>query len=1166
MKKVLLFLLVIASMRLWSDLDFGKGLFNDGLYDEAIIEFNKKIAGSPTSDEAKEALFYIAESYREQEQYSKAETYYRRLLEGFPGLLFRDKVLYYLALTQYEQLNYTEAEKNLQSLITTYPSSSFSKKALSLYLDCLFSQQKYDSVIREGNNFVSNYEDYHNIPNVFLWIAKANLKKQKLIESKRVLDEIIKSYPSHITRWKALGLLISIEVAEKGIASAAELLSSSLTGDLPRDIEEQFRYQLANYYIEMNEQDKAFFELSSLINKFSSSLSLDEYIIKLASVQLKLNKFEELLADYSKYKKVFSKSSKKDVYLLKLAHAEFAMKNLEASKEWLNQIKQNEGQIFFSKQLLEANILHRSGKYTLAVEEYTKLLNNKYATNSELLMTLGDIFLEKYQQYNIARKYYQRITAEYSTKDLKDEASYKIALCYEKLNSFNEALRELEQVDLDNVVNQDLKERISTKKLYLKKFKIVDYESAFKTLITTLIAKSDQNNTQELKTDLIDIIITDLKDYKTAINILEGSKHAEDNYKMALSWLLLAEQYQYESQEGLVSAALSEASRCATLFGEKHTDWLEEISIRIEMILKSELDSDLLVRMENFVEHKSKNKTANEFKLYLGEYYLSIDKIEKANEYFADLVYDDYLAERSFFNAKIHLAEFHYNRNEDSKALEYYKISDDYIKINRPLIYFHYCVVLNELGQKSSAKEKLEFLVNNAENFDGYSEVIQYFTKSLRESKDYEEAVKYQLLIPFLERDDSFYKLLAEDYIKIGNDEKAIEALMHINDKNEEELAKLAYLQLAVSDLGMAKYSFEQLINKNSSKLEYYEVLGRIYFLQEDYLEAAKKYKIIVDKLGDNFAGYSNIRQVLRENIISLLRIENRPKAETLEKRYKQILTESDKYEIELNRGIYYKKIDLKKAESIFTKLLKKKDLTSDVVIKAYFWRGLVRLEQEELDDAELDFLTVANSIDLEMSNQANLKLGTINFSKEKYQEALVYYYKVIENDQDGKLAFDAARNFAFVCKTIKEWQKAIAAYQIILERWGDEGLEAKTVFDIAFCHYRDKKYTHAIEMFNRAIPILEDKEIQAEAQYWIGESYFGKEDYITAVTELLKVGYNYPQFTQWAASAELKAGESYQNMNQYEKAIQIYDRVISKYGKYSQWGTEADNRLKTLK
>ena len=101
--------------------------------------------------------------------------------------------------------------------------------------------------------------------------------------------------------------------------------------------------------------------------------------------------------------------------------------------------------------------------------------------------------------------------------------------------------------------------------------------------------------------------------------------------------------------------------------------------------------------------------------------------------------------------------------------------------------------------------------------------------------------------------------------------------------------------------------------------------------------------------------------------------------------------------------------------------------------------------------------------------------------------------------------------------------------------------------------------------MFTRAIPLLEDKEAQAEAQYWIGESLFGMESYEDAVSELLKVGYNYPQFTQWAASAELKAGEAYQNSKEFDKATQIYERVISKYGKYSQWGTEASSRLLIL-
>ncbi|NQT65108.1 MAG: tetratricopeptide repeat protein [FCB group bacterium] len=1167
MKKIIFILLIALTASLWSNLNFGKGLFNDGLYEEAIKEFEKVIAYSSTSDDAQEAIFLIGESYRQTKHFVKAESAYNRLLDGFPGLLFRDKVLYYLAKAQFEQQKYNDTAENLKTLIEIYPNSNFSKMSLSQYLECLTKMDRYDDVIIEGRKIVRNYKDYHNIPDVLLWIANARFEMQMPAEGEKILVEIITDYPNHISHWKAVEKQIEITERVEGIEKAAEVLSAKLEEEIPRNYEEKLRFKLADYYIHLQDFPKAYFELSNLINKFSSSLQLDEYILKFTSVQLELKKYNDIKNDYTKYKKVFRESDNKDAYFLQIAHADFLLKDLNSAKQWLNKISLSDGVILYKKQMLNADIMLASGKYTDATDEYKKLLNNEFALRDELLLVLGDIYFEKFQQYNTAKKYYQWILTEYSVNDLQDEAYYKIALCLENLDEYEEAVTELEQIDLQKIKNADLRKKITNKLEYLKKFKKRDYEMAFNNLVSSLIDNSYNVDARELKDDLQNILITDLKDHETAIRILGDGSDPENYYRKAVLWIQIAEKYKYESKDNLADECLMKVDAITSKLDKiNHADWLEEIYIRKQLLQYSELTSELITRMKSFVENNSHNLAANEFRFQIGKYYISKNEIEKASGYFSDLVNNSAIDDVEFYNAKIHLAEYYYSINDDAKALQYYKIADEHIKLNNPLIFFHYAVVLNEQGEKKDAGDKLAFLINNAERFEQYPKVIQYFTRALRETGDYENAIKYQLLLPKNDRNDDTYKLLANDYEKLGNNQKAKEALMHIIEKSEDDLAKLAHLQFTTNDLEMAKYTYGELINNNKTNLKYYEMLGQINFIQENYLESAVNYKKIIDKLGDNVSGYDNIRSVAKENIIALYRIENRPKAETLAKKFQKQLTDKDKNEIEVNRGIYYKKIDKKKAESIFTKLLKKKDLTSDVMIKAYFWRGIVRLEKEELDNAEADFLTVSNSIDIEMSNQAHLKLGTINFSKENYQKALSHYYKVIENDEDGELAFDAARNFAFVCKTMKEWQKAIAAYQIILERWGDEGLEAKTVFDIAFCHFRDKKYSHAIEMFTRAIPLLKDKETQAEAQYWIGESLFGMESYEDAVSELLKVGYNYPQYTQWAASAELKAGEAYQNSDQFEKAAQIYERVISKYGKYSQWGTEASNRLLTLK
>jgi len=1168
MKKMICIFLIIISINLWSDLNFGRGLYNDGLYEEAIKEFERVIAYSPTSDNSQEAMFLIGESYRERDQFDKAESAYNRLLDGFPGLLFRDKVLYYLAFTQYEKQNYRKTSENLKLLIETYPNSNFSKMALSKYLECYYKMEQYDKVIIESRKILRNYKDYHNLPDVLLWQANARYVMKMPVEAKKILNEIIADYPDHISRWKAVEKLIEITELEEGIPKATEALNIVLQDKVPRNYEEKLRSRLADYYMDLQNFSQAYIELSNIINKFSSSSQLDSYILKLIDIQIELKKYLEIKNDYPKFKKVFRESDKKDYYLLQLSKADLLLNDLGSAKKWLNEIKTDKSEILFHKQFLNADILFASGRYTNAANEYKKLLSNKFSTRDILLIKLGDIYFEKFQQYNTAKKYYQWILTEYSENNLQDEASYKIALCLEQLGNYTEAVTELKQIDIQKISNEELKQKITEKLEYLIKFKQYDYETAFNRLLKSLIDNSNNSEiNNELQNNLLDVLIIDLKNYEAAIKILEKENDPESNFRKAVLWIHLAEKFTYDLEVTLADEALQKVDEIAsTIDSSKYPDWLEEISIRKQLLQKKEISEELITRMKTFIDQNSNSLTANELKLLIGNYYISKNETEKAIKYFTELVNSATIEDVDFYNAKIHLAEFYYANNDDAQALKFYWIADKHIKINDPIIYFHYAVVLNEQGEKKRSEDKLAFLLNNSELFQQYSLVISYFTKSLRESGDYENAIKYQLFLPEADKNDETYKLLANDYDKLGIHEKAKEALMHVVNKSEEDQAKLAYLQFTTDDLEMSKYTYGELVKNSKSNLKYYEMLGHINFIQENYLEAAVNYKKIIDKLGDKFNSYENIGNVVKENIISLYRIENRPKAQTLAKKFQKQLAETDKNEIELNRGIYYKKIDKKKSESIFTKLLKNKNLSSSIMINAYFWRGVVKMEKEELDGAEADFSTVANSIDINMSNKAHLKLGTINFSKENYQKALSHYYKVIEKDEDGKLAFDAARNFAFVCKTMKEWQKAIAAYQIILERWGDEELEAKTVFDIAFCHFRDKKYSHAIEMFNRAIPLLEDKETQAEAQYWIGESVFGMENYEEAVSELLKVGYNYPQFTQWAASAELKAGEAYQNSKQIEKAVQIYERVISKYGKYSQWGTEASSRLLILK
>ena len=1168
MKKILILIFGLILSQLSADLNFGKDLYNDHLYEEAIKEFEKVISESPTSEAAQEAVFFIGKSYQDREQFAMAESSFKKLIEAFPNNRFREEVLYKLALMQFEQKKFEPAIQTIDKLLAKHPLSDFTKKSLATYLRCYFELGEYSLLIEKGQRFIRNYEDSSNISDVLLILSKGYFAANIPTEGRKTLNRIFSEFPKHNAAWKAVELEVELIEKSDGIAAAAAELSKKISKDVPRFFEEPLRLKLANYYLQLNRYDKAYSELDKLITKFDSSADLAGYIVIFSECQLKLKRSAELINNYKDFKKVFRESPLKALYLLKIAEAYLMLNDVQKAKDFIADAKlaTNQKSDLYECDLLEAGIALKENQLTAAVQSYKKLLISPYADKNELLMLLGDIYFEKFEQFTTAAKYYQQIITGYSSLEIQQTAFYKVALCYEKQDKFDLAISELEQINLENLNDPNMAKIIELKLDYLKKYKNKDYEKAINNLLDTLVKYSADNNKQNLQDNLIQILSTDLKDYEKAIALLENNNQYDAIYTKAKLYLKLIAKLKSESRTHLVNEKMSELQNLILKFdSNRHGRWIAELQLKQQLIENEEVDSALAIKLKDYISTYPDGEVVNEFRYLLFRFNLDAGETAKAAAFAALMQNDGTIPEIGFYEAKITLGEDYYKKDMDDQALRNYRIADAYIDLKKTSVFFHYAVALNETGNTQEAKDKLAFLINNGGNFAGYETVLTYYTGILRSLGEYEGAIKYQLMLPEEKRTDEFWLQLANDYLTSKDKENGKFALMHIVEKDYQTLFRLGMLQYETGEFEMAKYTFGELSKQNKKDLKNYEILGKIAYMQEDYLEAATQYKMIIDKLDDKFSDYDGIAEMAKENIIALYRIENRPKAETLTDKFRKLLTDEEVNEIELNRGIYQIDLDKKKAEKIFSSLIKGKYLTNEVRIKAYFWRGLLRLESKDMKDAEEDFTTVANSIDKKMSNQAHFKLGTINFSKEKFREALDHYYIVIEKDEDGALAFDAARNFAFVCKTIEEWDKAIAAYEIIIERWGDQKLEGITLFDIAFCHYRDKKYDKAVEMFGRAIPLLQDTELQAEAQYWIGESYYGMENYETAVAEFLKVGYNYAKYTQWAASAELKVGESYVEMRNIEKARRMYERIIERYGKNSQWGTEAQKRLGNL-
>lgn len=1165
MKRIILIISLAVFSFLFADIEYGKYQFNEGLYDEAIIEFEEVIRIAPTSDVAQEAWHYIGRCYLEKKQLERAENAFEKVIEGYPNSAMKDKNLFYLAEVQKKNHNFTAAAENYKKLIADFPLSEYSQRSLTNYLECFLELEEYQMVILLSGRLIKSYPENKQIPDIKYLMAVAYLKGNMISEGESLLAGIIEKYPKSNAKWKAIQLRIARIKKEQGTGKAATEMANLISGDIPRLFEEELRLQLSEYYFELGNYPAALAQLEKLKDKFNSSANLDKIITKLNFARLKLGHYSEIITSYEDNKKIFRTSSLRAEYELLIAEAYLEENKINEAEKLIEQITKyaDSDKDRYQAGFLQAVLYEKEGKLQAATSAYKKLLDSPLAERDLILMRLGNIYFENFGNYILARKYFQQIFLNSDNIGNVQKAIYKSALCSETLGDFSSAVKELEQIDLSSVSNKFLKRNIKDKLHYLKKFKTQDYKKAFENLLSAMYNYMGDNNKINLKSEIVTILSEDLKEQKRSLELISKETNELIVYKKTKILIDLTNRYRLEMNSSEAEKYLQLAKdNLALILNET---WKAELNIWLSLAENEYVNDDIIQKIRDYLGTNPKAEAANLFRLIGTEYYWNKDSYEAA-KWAESLLKDDNISEQDFASNKLKLAEYYFELGNDIKALENYRLAQDQISLQYPEELFHFAVTLNKSGDKDKAVEKLQFLINNRDSLANLKEMICYLTDILRELGRFDEAIKYQLQIPNEQRDDEFYKKISSDYLAIGDKENAKKMLMYIPDKSEKVLADLAKLQFETGDYESAEYSYKKLIEMNDQELDYYWQLGQIKFLNEEYLEAAENYKIIVDKLGDNLAGYEHIRQLARENVIALYRINNRPKAERIQKKYKKILTESDLDEITLSKGVYYIDNDLNDAKKVFDKLIKKKNISTETLIAAYYWRGVVNLKMKNIEEAKSDFTTVANSVDKEFSKQAHLKLGTLNFSEENYQEALSHYYRVIESDDDGELAFAAAQNFALVCKTMEEWQKAISAYEIILERWGDDNLEAKTMFDIAFCHFRDKRYQHAIEMFERALPILTDEEDKAEAQYWIGESYYGLEQYEKAISELLKVGYNYSQFTHWAASAELRAGEAYMERQNTKKAKQIYQRIINKYGAGSQWGSVAKKRLQNIK
>ena len=100
--------------------------------------------------------------------------------------------------------------------------------------------------------------------------------------------------------------------------------------------------------------------------------------------------------------------------------------------------------------------------------------------------------------------------------------------------------------------------------------------------------------------------------------------------------------------------------------------------------------------------------------------------------------------------------------------------------------------------------------------------------------------------------------------------------------------------------------------------------------------------------------------------------------------------------------------------------------------------------------------------------------------------------------------------------------------------------------YSAALQDYRAGKYRQAMDKFSQFIRLNPSSDLSDNAQYWIGECYYGLNNYRQALAEFQKV-FLYPK-TNKADAAQFKVGYCYLELGEKTRALAEFKKLVSQY------------------
>jgi len=1190
---VVMIIMMITILRLngnaTDELNFVSELLAAKHFDQAFIQANTIITDYPNTFESFEARLMLADILQELQSYQDARLQLLLLIRNPFQLTFSQqaRAYYSLGIVFYREQNYEQAIESFRKLFLDYGQTKEAEKAITLYFDCFYQLHDYQTAIVRARELAKNYSQAEQKAEFLFQEAKAYFIGNMLDQAKRIILEIKSEYSHTTSAWKIAELEVQIKEREKGKFEALQLLETILSVPTSRLMEEKLTWILINYYLATDQAKKAKDKLDGLISKFTLAEDLSEYLLLWLKMMHQAQDYRPIL---EKEQFIINVNRHKPEYfdsLLLIARAHYLVNNFWQARTLLEEqlpLLQT-ADLKYRYYFLYAEIYRRQGQYVNSIEMFHKLINEygSLGKNFEALMALGDIYLQNMRNVSQALSYYRQASTLAGSSQQNELALLKTASCLEILHQYSDALTTLMQIPLEQLQDPFQNTEIFHKITLLYIYYQTDHQKALSIyLMLNLLSGSNLSTI-----DYASILALELKQFPEALALLNANPSYENQIEALKINFLYAYKYLLENYSLELEKQMSQIEKMIKNLGSNiHLQDRVLINIWLDFIhQKGSLSEKILPQTLSFIQQEGKLKGIdfrNFFKYQLWNYYSLAEKTayslpmnqnftsEEAEKMAQTIVIDPLVSDLAYQNINILLATSLYQKGLYSEATNYFHLAERYLSISYPEYYYQYAICLHNLKRIPEAMEILQKLVvNNVEN-NQLQEARKLVLNYLIERGELADALDILNQIPLFKRNDADFRYLVSVYHLLQNSPLERENILYLQEKTIDDLQRLATLHFEVNDPIMAEYTWNEVLSKatlDSHKLNAYAGLGNLFYQTAQYSQALPYYNNFFRLYQKQIPEQDFLIPpglTATQQIISLYLTNNLSRAEATQKSLHYLFGKNDDLvrEIKLYEAVYWVKNDEQKALRLLNQLVEDQKMNPELAFKVLFWRGTNNIQLKFLDQAEADFIAVLHTTDDQLRNQVFLKLGNLYLLQDNAAKALEYYYLAIMQDQVGDIAKDAAHNFALTARNMQEWDKAMAAYKIIIDRWGQTYLSAETKLTIGFSFYMAGEYDQTLNLLNHILKDLKTTDHKAEAQYWIAESYFQKEEYATAEKEFAKIKTNYSTAGRWMELVDLRIAETYFRREEIATAKKILQNVIRVYGASSNPGNTASKLL----